>query len=141
MNPDTNEMGRREEAGWWLRTAESDLEAGRTLMESGQHHHCAFHSQQAAEKALKSVLTLRGESYRTHACTELVDVLREAGQSVPDDLANAGRRLDLHYVQSRYPNGLGGDPTEYYDREIADESVELASHFLEFARTRLGEGP
>lgn len=133
-------MGRREEARWWLRTAESDLEAARTLTSAGQHNHCAFHGQQAAEKALKAVLALHGEAHRTHACTELLERLSDAGVDVPDGLDTAARRLDLHYVQVRYPNGLGGDPTAYYDAAIAGETLELAERFLALARDELGDG-
>lgn len=139
MDRDLESMGRREEARWWLRTAESNLEAARTLRTADQNHHCAFHAQQAAEKALKAVLAFHGEAHRTHACTELVGLLAGAGIDVPDGLDTAGRRLDLHYVQARYPNGLGGDPTVYYDAEIADETLELAERFLALALEELGD--
>jgi len=33
--------------------------------------------------------------------------------------------------------GLGGDPTVYYDAELAEESLELAERFLAFARDHL----
>lgn len=128
-------MGRRDEARWWLRTAEGDLEAARLLSKEGNHNLCAFHAQQAAEKALKAILVRRGLTRRTHACTELLAALQEAGADPPRGLGNAARRLDLHYVQSRYPNGLGGDPTEFYDAEIAGECLDLAGDFLDYARS------
>lgn len=136
MNRNAGSMGRREQVRWWLRTAEGDLEGARLLLEGGRHNLVAFHAQQAAEKALKAVLAARGHSLRTHAATELLTSLRDLGVSAPDELSNAARRLDLHYIQSRYPNGLGGDPTTYYDEEIARESVELAERFLRYARSR-----
>lgn len=43
-------MAPREEARWWLRTAEGDLEAARLLREAGRHNLSAFHAQQAAEE-------------------------------------------------------------------------------------------
>lgn len=134
-------MGRRVQARWWMRTAEGDLEAARLLTEADRHNLAAFHAQQAAEKALRAVLTSKGREIRTHAATELLGSLREAGLPVPDDLDHPARRLDLHYVQSRYPNGLGGDPTVYYDKELAREAIDLAEHFLVFGRDHLaGEG-
>lgn len=133
-------MSPREQARWWIRTAESDLDAARLLTEADRHHLAAFHSQQAAEKALKAILADRGLSLRTHAVTELLERLRDNGVGTPEGLANGARRLDLHYVQSRYPNGLGGDPTTYYDAEIAGEAIDLARRFVRFARSRLEDG-
>lgn len=133
-------MAPREEARWWLRTAEGDLEATRLLRDAGRHNLAAFHAQQAAEKALKAVLAGRGRTLRTHSATELLEVLRDDGADVPAKLDSPARRLDLHYVQSRYPNGLGGDPTEYYDAEIAEEGEALARRFLDYARDRVLEG-
>ena len=46
----------REQARWWLRTAEGDVDAARILLDAGRFNLCAFHTQQAAEKALKAVL-------------------------------------------------------------------------------------
>lgn len=60
-------------------------------------------------------------------------------EELPRRLPHAARRLDLHYVQSRYPNGLGGDPTVYYDEEIGAECLGLAEEFVDFGRTRLDE--
>jgi HEPN domain-containing protein len=107
---------------------------------SGHHNLAAFHAQQGAEKALKAILAEAGRLFRGHACVDLVAELRRDGVAVPAELDPAARRLDLHYIQSRYPNGLGGDPTHYYDAGIAEEAVGHAERFLEFATTRLGTG-
>lgn len=134
------DMGRQELARWWMRTADGDLEGARVLTGAGRHNLAAFHAQQAAEKALKAVLARRGRERRTHAATGLLRALREGGLDPPRDLDHAARRLDLHYIQSRYPNGLGGDPTVYYDRELALEAIALAEGFLAYGRDQLEEG-
>lgn len=97
----------------------------------------ALHAQQGADKALKAVLSARGKSHRTHACTTLLGTLADLGVEVPAELSSAGRRLDLHYIQSRYPNGLGGDPSDYYDAAIAEEALELAESIVRFAEGEL----
>ena len=130
----------RDEARWWLNTAEGDLSAARILFEAGRFNLCAFHAQQAAEKALKAVLAARGKAHRGHACLELLEVLRTDGVAVPADLESAARRLDLHYVQSRYPNGLGGDPTRYYDTSLAEECLDQSGRMLKFAQDQLDGG-
>jgi HEPN domain-containing protein len=128
----------REEAGWWLATARGDLEGARVLLRGGQHNLAAFHAQQAAEKALKAILAEAGRLFRGHACVDLLAELQSDGIAIPPELESAARRLDLHYIQSRYPNGLGGDPTHYYDAGIAEEAVRHAEAFLRFVQTRLG---
>lgn len=57
----------RREAQWWLNTAEGDLTGARVLLDAGRFNLAAFHSQQAAEKALKAVLSARGKAHRGHA--------------------------------------------------------------------------
>jgi HEPN domain-containing protein len=130
----------RDEARWWLSTAEGDLSAAEILLDAGRFNLCAFHAQQAAEKALKAVLASRGKAHRGHASLELLEVLRAGGAAVTDDLDSAARRLDLHYVQSRYPNGLGGDPTRYYDKALAEECLNQAEQILRFARGQMEPG-
>ena len=46
-----------------------------------------FHCQQALEKILKALLSLHGVRFRkTHDLRELIDLLADAGQPVPNDL-------------------------------------------------------
>jgi HEPN domain-containing protein len=127
----------RDEARWWLNTAEGDLGAAQDLLDTGRFNLCAFHSQQAAEKALKAVLAARGTAHRGHACLDLVNALQDGGVELPPGIEGSARRLDLHYVQSRYPNGLGGDPTRYYDETMGRECLEHAETILRFARAEL----
>jgi HEPN domain-containing protein len=48
-----------------------------------------FHCQQAAEKYLKAVLSELGVSFqRTHNLRQLMDLLCDAGQIVPEDLGD-----------------------------------------------------
>jgi HEPN domain-containing protein len=129
----------REQARWWLRTAEGDLDAARILLDAGRFNLCAFHAQQAAEKALKAVLAQRGKAHRGHSALELLGALEVEGVRAGPDAAAAARLLDLHYVQSRYPNGLGGDPTLYYDQPMAEECLDHAQLILRFTREHLSE--
>jgi HEPN domain-containing protein len=48
------------EAQRWLRQAQADLAVVRTLYAAGHHAAACFHSQQAAEKALKAVIFAHG---------------------------------------------------------------------------------
>ena len=45
------------------------------------------------------------------------------------------RTLDMYYVPTRYPNGLGGDlaPTEFYEDEDAEACIGSAESILQTA--------
>jgi HEPN domain-containing protein len=71
-----------------------------------------FHAQQAVEKALKAVLTMRGIEFpRTHNLSMLLELLRRAGMPLPppgDDLA----RLIPFGVALRYEDAVGSEESE-----------------------------
>jgi HEPN domain-containing protein len=121
-----------EQARWWLNTARNDLKTAKLLCENGDYANSAFHSQQAAEKLLKAYIVSRGFIPRTHSCIELVDLIKDRfSLQIPEELRTDARKLDLQYIQSRYPNGLGGDPSVYYDKQIALETFECARKIFE----------
>lgn len=67
----TPEESRLEEASRWLTQARRDLNAAHILL-AGEPSRSVFHSQQAAEKALKALLCFHNVSFRrTHDLTEL----------------------------------------------------------------------
>lgn len=59
---------------------------------------------------------------------------QQAAEKVPPEVATACRRLDHHYVDARYPNGVGGPPDDFYDEVIADLALtdcRLVQGFVE----------
>jgi len=125
----------RQEAEWWLRAGERDLLSAVGLHQLSIFEGTAFHCQQAAEKLLKGLALARGATWqRTHSCIRLVRTLVRAGLVVPPEVATACRRLDHHYVDARYPNGVGGPPDDFYDEVIADLALtdcRLVQGFVE----------
>jgi HEPN domain-containing protein len=90
----------REWAGEFVEKAESDLLTVRRVleMEDGPTDTPAFHAQQAAEKALKAMLTVHEiDAPYTHELPELVDALPDAGPSL--ELW----RADLKYRSTAWP--------------------------------------
>src|SRR5262245_34031912 len=78
------------EAARWLAKAEEDLAVAQLLVQSDSPVRWAacFHSQQAAEKAIKSLLVLAGVDFpRSHALGRLVALLPAGPQSCFDDEA------------------------------------------------------
>ena len=128
----------RNEAERWLRQAESDLAFAELGAREGFPAQACFTSQQAAEKALKAVLYLRGERFVPgHS---LVDLLERAGAGTQTllHLRDSARQLDQYYLPTRYPNGLpGGIPAEVFSDAQAEDAVDRARSFIEAAHTLL----
>jgi HEPN domain-containing protein len=108
------------DAEWWVRAGERDLAMAVDLDRLQYHEGAAFHCQQAAEKLLKALL-----------------VRARFGLTAPGPLVTAVRRLDRHYVDSRYPNGVGGAPDRFYDATITAEAIRDAQDVAAFVRGHL----
>jgi HEPN domain-containing protein len=122
----------------WFRQAEADLRHARHARDAGDHEWACFAAQQAAEKAVKAVIQVEGGEAWGHSVTVLVGGLAERIE-VPEGLQDAGRRLDKHYIPTRYPNGFDtGAPTDYYTAAEAERAIEDAGSILEFCRGALG---
>lgn len=116
----------------WLKQAEADIKAAKDSMEDENFEWSCFQSQQSGEKALKAYLYEKGyTSIITHSLKELI---KECSRLEPtfERLSNAARTLDMFYIPTRYPNGLGGDlaPTEFYEREDAEKCISSAELIL-----------
>jgi HEPN domain-containing protein len=128
----------RQEARRWLAQAENDLsfaEHGRRL---GFHAQACFLCQQAAEKAVKAVHYLRGaRSAFGHAVDGLLESLETAGLPVAP-LRPLAKRLDRHYLPTRYPNGLPGNvPAEVYGEVDSADALAAARSVVTFAREQV----
>jgi HEPN domain-containing protein len=117
--------------GEWLRHARSNLSrcrADRALPEVLFEDLC-FDAEQAAEKAIKAVLVLRGRRFpKTHDLAELLDLVTATGVVVPPEVLEA-KRLTPYAVAGRYP-GVSEDASEQDYRE-ALEAAEKAVAWAE----------
>lgn len=127
----------REQTQWWLQTARTDQDVAHTLIREGHYAAAAFHCQQAAEKALKALFVELGHNERTHSSLELLSRLRQDGVAVEDELFHRARKLDRSYIDSRYPNGIGGPPSDFYDQRTAEELLEWSQSVMDFAQSKL----
>lgn len=124
---------KKAEAKRWFQQALYDLKAARWNIEGGFHDTACFLAQQAGEKALKSFLYSLGARRVALLTHSLVEMVQEGGKKVivVADLLEEARRLDLHYIPSRYPNGLpSGYPHQFYGKETADQAVASADKIL-----------
>lgn len=128
---------RKAEATRWFQQASYDLQAARWNTEGGFHDTACFIAQQAGEKALKSLLYYLG-SRRTALTTHSILRMIEEAQPQVGALGNVledARELDLHYIPSRYPNGLpSGYPHKFYGKDMAAKAVLAAEKILAAVR-------
>jgi len=121
-----------------MRQAERDLGAARNSLESGDYEWACFQAQQGAEKAAKAALQSMGEDVRGHSVTMLLKSL-EKFEPISSRLFTEARKLDRHYISSRYPDSYDtGTPSDYYDGNLASSAIKSAEDVLKKAKKILG---
>jgi HEPN domain-containing protein len=128
------------EAQRCLGAAREDLAAARHLATGGFHAPACFHSQQAAEKAVKALHYARGaRAVLGHNVRSLIEQLEPAAPALRA-LLDAARELDLLYLPARYPNGLDrGTPAEAFGEAQSQRAQQLAAAIVEAATPGLAE--
>ena len=129
---------RKSEARRWFQQAFYDLKAARWNIQGGFYDTACFLAQQAGEKALKSVLYYQGARRTALLTHSLVEMVREGEKKIKTmaELLDQGRELDLHYIPSRYPNGIpSGFPHQFYGKKVAQEAVMAAEKIFSFIRS------
>jgi HEPN domain-containing protein len=104
MPHDLSEVGTPQE---WLKRAKSNLAlAKQPRTEDIYLEDLCFEIQQAAEKALKSVLLFNGIQFRfVHDLAELLTLLEQHGIPLPEEIRTAAELTD-YAVEARYPSLL-----------------------------------
>lgn len=125
------------EAERWLRDAVEDLAVAEDLLKTSHYAASCFHSQQAAEKALKSALYRRGVEARGHSVYVLLSEVGKVYGVQVGFLEWRAKLLDKHYTPPRYPNlhpGIELAAHELYGREDAEKCLEAARSVIDFVR-------
>jgi len=120
---------RKAEAKRWFQQSFYDLKATRWNIQGAFYDTACFLAQKAGEKALKSLLYYQGARRTALLTHSLVEMVREGGQRIKEvnDLLDQARELDLHYIPSRYPNGIpSGYPHQFYGKKVADQALIAA---------------
>ena len=131
---------RKTEANRWFQQAYYDLQACRWNIKGAFFDTACFLAQQAGEKALKSLLYFQGSRKKALLTHSLVEMIREAGKKEASflDLLEDARQLDLHYIPSRYPNGIpSGYPHQFYSEKTAENAFQSAEVIFKAIRSRL----
>ena len=118
----------------WFRQAERKLDSARWAIQGKFYEDACFSAQQAAELAAKALLESQGRIELGHS----VYLLLQKVGGMPQEVLDAARTLDRHYIPTRYPNGFpAGAPMDFYDKPTAEEAVNLAERILGFIGPQL----
>jgi len=123
----------------WFRQAEKDLQHAKRSMESGDFEWACFASQQAAEKAMKSLYQSMHVDAIGHSVSRMMQDL-PADMKPPDELVEWAKELDKHYDPSRYPSfHPEGAPLDYYTSREGERAVKGAEKIIEFCKGKIPE--
>jgi len=115
----------------WFNQAKRDLENARYELDGGFYEFSCFLSQQAAEKAMKSLYQKIGAEVFGHSVTGLIQrfPMREY---FDEKLLNGAKELDKAYIPTRYPDSVPeGSPYMMYSADEARRLMLYAGHILE----------
>ncbi|HAK45768.1 MAG TPA: DNA-binding protein [Spirochaeta sp.] len=117
----------------WFRQAQDDLKWAKDTFSAGRWAQVCFISQQVAEKSLKAyALSLEYDQIRSHSITQICKALKINGE-----LEKLGKKLDLYYISSRYPDAFPeGAPFEYFTEEQAEDAVKSAEFIHAFVQEK-----
>jgi HEPN domain-containing protein len=124
----------------WLAQATHDVHASEKCIESGYNEWACFMAEQAAEKALKSVIVFHGKSApKLHKLGVLIGVVKSV------DPRFRGIHIDIAELQSytftaRYPfliPGIYETPHDYITREDAEVCKKQAEIILNLIKELL----
>jgi HEPN domain-containing protein len=113
--------------------ARADLATAHTLLDAGVYYASVFFSQQAAEKALKSIaIAKQHKNPRGHHLIQIANSL-----DAPLEVMNAAAELNAEFLTSRNPDAVDGVPAQLYDQESALRHIRAAEDIMEWARNIL----
>ena len=116
----------------WMNRARSNLVRARSRIPGAYLEDLCFDAQQAAEKAIKAVMIARNIEFPyVHDLDQLLTLLEETGQRVPDEIHRA-EGLTRYATAARYP----GMERPVSEQEHA-EAVAVAEAVVQWAEERL----
>ncbi|MFP3909670.1 MAG: HEPN domain-containing protein [Halobacteriota archaeon] len=126
----------RREVRLWLASADDDIYDAGVFFQNTRYFRTAFFSQQAVEKALKSLFFIvkREDPPKFHSVTELYRNLKDSGFSLPEELEKQLFILNKYYTISRYPDAANGLPSDSVDEIEAQRALDLAKGVVDYAK-------
>jgi HEPN domain-containing protein len=122
----------------WLKEAEWDLKNAQILFKNERYNTVIFLSQQASEKAVKSLLFSEGINGWGHSISNLLKKYKELKNRDIDSIEKKALSLDREYIPTRYPDALPNlAPHEAYDEDDAKKAIVGAEEIIKFVKNEL----
>ncbi|MFQ6052459.1 MAG: HEPN domain-containing protein [Candidatus Hydrothermarchaeota archaeon] len=121
MGPSEDDIGL---AKVFVRRANADLDSAIILLEHGNYADSVYHSQQSAEKMVKSILILENLFVRDHLVSSVFAEIVSREKKLNRVLEYL-EDLEKHWIRTRYPflsKGKIWDPLEEYERKDAEDA-------------------
>jgi len=115
----------------WLEQAKADLKTAKDMITTENYYAAVSFSQQAAEKALKSVyISIKKKSPpKVHDLAELARMV-----NAPTNILPPSEKLSVTYLTSRYPGTAPEIPARFYTKEKAEVHLREAEAILEWVK-------
>lgn len=127
-------MSSKKRAKDWLNQAKNDLKWANESLKLGFYSQTCFISQQAGEKAIKSIAYFQEYDVRGHSIAKIAQAI-----GINSEVEKAGKSLDVFYISARYPDALpDGAPFEFFEHEQASKALKDATIIIQKAETELG---
>lgn len=121
----------------WLKQAKKDILHSKESLKIEHFEWAVLAAQQGAEKAIKAVYFKMGGDPWGHSILQFLKKLPE-NFDVNDELIEAAKYLDKHYITSRYPNGFAsGAPEDYFIKKDAEEAIKNAEKIFNFCENQI----
>jgi HEPN domain-containing protein len=129
--------------------ADKDLEAAKDSKKIEHFEWACFQAEQSAEKALKSFLlylNIDTSGRLVLLLSQLKKILEDFCEESKNEnlmsqfdlLKEKCQELDMHYIQSRYPNRfVSGHPAEYYNKKIATKCINYAESINQYIKKEI----
>lgn len=123
----------------FMTRAEGDLKSAKVLLDAERYADAAYHSQQAAEKAVKSLLLLNKIDVREHLISSyfvrnISPLLPPEKDQLIRDIVESLALLEQHWIKPRYPyitSRFEWDPEKEYTKEKAQDALDTAKTILQ----------
>lgn len=116
---------------WWKQTLK-DIDTARSLYKIKRYDYSSFWCQQAAEKALKTLLLKRGyKLIKTHDL-----VLLSKKLNAPEDIIELCKDLTPVYVETRYPD-LGEEGFKKFTKKETEEDTKNMNKIVKWVKKNL----
>ena len=122
----------REEVKRWWKQTQNDVKVAKVLVKSKKYGYSSFWCQQAAEKALKTLLLKKGlELIKTH---DLVLLAKKLNAS--EEIVQMCKELTPIYVETRYPD-TSEDGFRKYTKKETEEDLRIMGEIVKWVKKNL----